>query len=287
MAGFDGIAKFTAALAGRDRIRQAAEDNAYKGLKQRAEGEIAADEFRSRIGLADSLIAAGVDSNDANTLSSVYRAGAGNFQQGTAGLQNLFDLATGRTVQQIAQEENPDLRKVNILLAGRTSGGGPLTPQEGAVVPLGDAMVQSELAQAEQRNALGNAALMRAGAAAGASNASAAASQARADLYGRTNPNLRSVRSGSTLQSGPEMPLGDALGTVADLGPEDETFVVTEDTGPQGVPLQNVEKFTQTRTNALQALDDARRAIATGKISKEAAKKRLIDAGFKNVAGRL
>ncbi|WP_374607270.1 hypothetical protein [Thermomonas sp.] len=43
----------------------------------------------------------------------------------------------------------------------------------------------------------------------------------------------------------------------------------------------------RTKEDGLQALADARRAIATGRISKDKARQRLVDAGFVNVAGRL
>lgn len=285
---FGGIAKFTAALSGRDRIRQAAEGAAWRDAKAQAEGRIKADEFNQRLNLGDALVAGGVDPKDAAVISSVYRSGAGNFQQGTRGLGNLVDLATTRQAVDIANSENPDLQKLNALIASRITGGGPLSPQQANVVPLGEAMVASEQAQAGQRQALGEAALTRAGAAVSQSNA-------RTDLLNRTNPNLRSVRSGSTLQAGPvppqrvssDLPLGEAMGGVGDIGPEEQTFVVTEDTGPAGIPLGQLPKFNEVRTGALQALDDARRAVSTGRITKEAARKRLIEAGFKNVAGRL
>jgi hypothetical protein len=286
-----GVAKFVAALGSRGRIREAAQEDAYGNLKKRAEGEIAADEFRSRGTLADDLIAAGVPANEANIITSQFRAGAGNFQQGTGGLRNLADLALQRDAVALANEENPDVARLNRLLASRNTGGGPLSPQQASVVPLGAALVEAAQAQAGQRNALADAALARAG----ASRAQSGVSGARVDLLNRTNPNIRVTKPGAILQTGPA-PAGLPLG--AELGAVD---AIEQDLGATLTPQQR-QQFTQTgavsipakpaevaarEQEGLQALNDARRAVQSGRISKEAARKRLYDAGFQNLAGRL
>lgn len=275
-----GVAKFAAALGGRNAIRQEAESDARKDLRQIALGEIAADEFRNRQGLGGALSNLGIERGD--DLATVLRGGFANFEQGTGGLRDLADLALQRDAVAIAKDPNPDVAVLNRLLASRNTGGGPLSPQQASVVPLGAALVESAQAQAGQRQALADAARARVG----ATGSQAAALDALADLRRRTNPNLRVTKPGAVLQTGPAPTLAEELGSVADIGPESETFVVTDQTGPQGARLSDLQ-HQQREQEGLQALNDARRAVQSGRISKEAARKRLYDAGYQNLAGRL
>lgn len=76
-----------------------------------------------------------------------------------------------------------------------------------------------------------------------------------------------------------------------DIGYEviDEGDHVHLEEPPAGMGKAHVNKKVPefSQAYALQALDDARKAIAAGLITKEAARKRLIDAGMKLTAGRL
>lgn len=158
-----GVGDFVKALTGRGAIRQEAQRSAIRDLDDLARGEILADEFRSRGALGDNLTAAGIDPKQAAILSSVFRAGAGNFQQGSAGLGNLADLALLNKGEALAESPS-DLDKLNRIIALRANK--PLqrteitgntafdpfaapTGQDLISTPLGDSMIAENLAQGQ------------------------------------------------------------------------------------------------------------------------------------------
>lgn len=191
-----GVGKFVAALTGaRPAARRNAEKDAWSSAKTEAEARIKADEFSQREGLGAALSALGADPN----LATVMRGGFANFPQGTEGLGDLADMAIQKQVLSSIGQGNPDVTRINQLLAARRTGGGPLSPQEASVVPLGEALVDRErsqiaadMARAGASNASGQASLARAGlsnAQVGTAQAQAEAARALAGLRGRTDPN--------------------------------------------------------------------------------------------------
>lgn len=196
-----GIGKFVAALSGgRSAARRNAQKDAWEAGKSEAEARIKADEFaqRENLGAALSLLA-DIDAERGGALSTVMRGGFANFPQGTQGLADLADMAIQRRVLADIDAGNPDVTKINQLLAARRVGGGPLSAQEASAVPLGAAMVNrqqtlsaADIARAGASNAQAQASMARAG----VSNAQldsiaaqAEAARALADLRGRTDPN--------------------------------------------------------------------------------------------------
>lgn len=140
-----GFGDLVGALTGRGHIREEAQRRAQGSLKQIAEGEIAADEFRQRQALGQALQNLGVGQGE--DLATVLRGGFGNFQQGTAGLQNLADMAIQSEALTRAQQPQTDLDVFNRILATR-SGQGPLQPNEARVSDLGEQLVQKAQNQA-------------------------------------------------------------------------------------------------------------------------------------------
>ncbi len=116
------------------------------------------------------------------------------------------------------------------------------------LTPLGEADVDSQNALTQQRVVTGEAATIRA-------NAAAGREAAHADVYRRTDPN----RPRSTGGHGKHPTLGEAA-------PATRAWSAAE---------------------VQQAISDARKAIASGRITREAAQKRLLDAGLGHAAGAL
>lgn len=217
-----GVGRFVAALTGaRPAARRNAQKDAWEAGKSEAEARIKADEFSQREGLGAALsLLAGVDSDRGNALSTVMRGGFANFPQGTEGLADLADLAIQKQVLGAIEGGNPDVAKINQLLAARRTGGGPLSPQQTVAVPLGQALVDRErsqiaadMARAGASNAQAQASMARAGvnnAQVDSVAAQAEAARALAALRGRTDPNKNAalqkveadlVRQGASAQA--------------------------------------------------------------------------------------
>lgn len=286
-----GFGDLVGALTGSDRIRESARQKTIGTLADLAKGEIAADEFRQRRELEGNLTQrGGIDPKQAAILASVFRAGAGNFQQGTGGLQNLADLVIQSQARDLAGQQNPDVAMFNRILATRSgAGGGPLSPEQSQVAPLGEAMVQ----KARNQAALEAARVATEGARRGSFEAQA---DARRFKVGKPGQQVYTVPGGAPA-------LGDIVPTSGGQGvgaPSDPAFVqqFTEDMGrpptaqdmatiASGGLVQREAPRVFTQQEAQQALDDARKAVASGRISKEAARKRLYDAGLTKTAERL
>lgn len=119
---------------------------------------------------------------------------------------------------------------------------------ETTLTPLGESALDAENALTQQRVVTGEAATTRA-------NAAAGREAAHADLYRRTDPN----RPRSTGGHGKKPALGEAAPASRVWSPAD----------------------------VQQAIDDARAAIKTGRITREEAQKRLLAAGLAHAAGAL
>lgn len=146
-----GVGDLVKALTGRGAIRQQSEADAWKraddigrAKKAAAEAGIAQDELQQRGGLAEALTALGSDPN----LAAVMRGGFANFPQAVQGQSGLYDLAQTRQAGQMALQENPDVAMMNRVLAARTSGGGPLNPNQVDPEGLAAALLATEQAQA-------------------------------------------------------------------------------------------------------------------------------------------
>lgn len=188
-----GVGDLVKALTGRGAVRQQAEADAWKqadnigrAKKAAAEAGIAEDELLQRGGLAAALTALGSDPN----LAPIMRGGFANFPQAVQGQSGLYDLAQTKQAGQMAGQENPDVAMMNRVLAARTSGGGPLNPNQVDPEGLAAALLATEQAQAGNYRA-----------SADARNASGNAANSLAELRDRTNPNLRVGSGGKGLAS--------------------------------------------------------------------------------------
>lgn len=146
-----GVGDLVKALTGRGAIRQQSEADAWKraddigrAKKAAAEAGIAEDELQQRGGLAAALTALGSDPN----LAPIMRGGFANFPQAVQGQSGLFDLAQTKQAGQMALQDNPDVAMMNRVLAARTSGGGPLNPNQVDPEGLAEALLATEQAQA-------------------------------------------------------------------------------------------------------------------------------------------
>lgn len=154
-----GIGDFVRALGSRGAVRQDAERRAVSTADDLLRAQIRADELRAREGLGDALTGLGVENGDA--LGTVLRGGFGNFQQGTAGLGNLADLALLNRGATLASSPS-DLDELNRIIALRANkpltrtqieGGAAYDPyaaptaQELISTPLGESMIAENLAQ--------------------------------------------------------------------------------------------------------------------------------------------
>ena len=162
-----GVGDLVRALTGRGAIRQQAEADAWKraddigrAKKAAAEAGIAQDELSMRTGseLVDAIVALGGDRNSV----PIMRAGFANFPQVVQGQSGLYDLAQTRQAGQMAMQENPDVAMMNRVLAARTSGGGPLNPNQVDPEGLAAALLATEQAQAGNYRASADAAGRRA-----------------------------------------------------------------------------------------------------------------------------
>ncbi len=160
-----GVGDLVRALTGRDAVRQQAEADAWKraddigrAKKAAAEAGIAEDELLQRGGLAAALTALGSDPN----LAPIMRGGFANFPQAVQGQSGLYDLAQTKQAGQMAVQENPDVAMMNRVLAARTSGGGPLNPNQVDPEGLAAALLATEQAQAGNYRASADAAGRRA-----------------------------------------------------------------------------------------------------------------------------
>lgn len=162
-----GVGDLVKALTGRGAIRQQSEADAWKradnigrAKKVAAEARIAEDELQQRGGLAEALTALGSDPN----LAAVMRGGFANFPQAVQGQSGLYDLAQTKQAGQMALQGNPDVAMMNRVLAARTSGGGPLNPNQVDPEGLAAALLATEQAQAGNYRASADAAGRRASA---------------------------------------------------------------------------------------------------------------------------
>ncbi len=160
-----GVGDLVKALTGRGAIRQQADADAWKqadnigrAKKAAAEAGIAEDELLQRGGLAAALTALGSDPN----LAPIMRGGFANFPQAVQGQSGLYDLAQTKQAGQMAVQENPDVAMMNRVLAARTSGGGPLNPNQVDPEGLAAALLATEQAQAGNYRASADAAGRRA-----------------------------------------------------------------------------------------------------------------------------
>lgn len=292
-----GVGDLVGALFGRGKIRQAAQDKALANADDYARAKLLADEFNTRQTLGDVLTAA-QGPTDPQALAALVRSGnAGNYQQITAGSQNLADLALQSDAVKMAQDPNADVAMLNRVLAART--GNPLSANEAVAPSLGQAMVDKERALIGLQNARATAAQAQAGRYGTAAQLDAA----RADLAARTNPNLRVGKKGSELM-GPS--LGQQLVPVPGGYAEPGAMVAPEAQRDfeqsAGRPMTSEEMSTIasggtvtipppqqgfTQAEAMQALQDARKAVASGRITKAEAQARLRKAGLVKTAERL
>lgn len=231
-----GFGELVGALTGRDRIREAARQKTMGTLADLAKGEIAADEFRQRQTLEETLSGrGGIDPRQAAILSAVFRSGAGNFQQGTGGLQNLADLVIQSQARDIAGQENPDVAMFNRILATRSgAGGGPLSAEQAQVAPLGEAMVQ----RARNQAALEAARVATEGARRGSFEAQA---EARRNPFkvGKPGQQVYTPPAGSLGDIAPSTtPPGAALSE--NIGAFIQDFVENEGVAPTPAQLQTI-----------------------------------------------
>lgn len=148
-----GVGDLVKALTGRGAVRQQAEADAWKqadnigrAKKATAEAGIAQDELAMRTGseLVNAIVAMGGDRNSV----PIMRAGFANFPQAVQGQSGIYDLGQTRQAGQMATQENPDVAMMNRVLAARTSGGGPLNPNQVDPEGLAAALLATEQAQA-------------------------------------------------------------------------------------------------------------------------------------------
>lgn len=154
-----GIGDFVRALGSRGAVRQDAERRAVSTADDLLRAQIRADELRAREGIGDALTGLGVERGD--DLGTVLRGGFANFQQGTAGLGNLADLALLNRGADLAASPS-DIDELNRIIALRSnkpltrtqvSGGTAFDPYaapsvEGLIsTPLGESMIAENLAQ--------------------------------------------------------------------------------------------------------------------------------------------
>jgi hypothetical protein len=314
MAGYDGFAALGDAIAGGPRRR--AEDAYPARLKQNFDAFDALNQARisraqanARERMTPDMVAralagdpAAVGELGATTMSMA--SGQPNLSTFTGGLKDLGDIELQR--QQVAAADAGDTARLNRLTAvagdklieqTKISDGiafDPLgTPDQALVVtPLGEATIA-------QKGALGDAATTRAGAA-------STQAQARASLY-----NTQAAAGGWKPGSGKAPPtaaeqeaklafLMAEAGRHAEKRGNDwadawlrnemakagfEVEPAQDVATPSGVRVPATRAWSQAEVQ--QAITDARRAISTGRITKEEARKRLHDAGLTNAAGRL
>lgn len=167
-----GGGDLVSALLSGPAIREKARRSAVGDADAMLRAQIRANELRSREGLGEALTGLGAPAD----LATVLNAGAGNFQQGTAGLQNLADIALQASQVEQAGQPNADVAALNRVIAARE--GKLLSPQQAAVVPLGEALVATQQARTGTEQARREAQL-----------AGALVPEARADLLRRTDPN--------------------------------------------------------------------------------------------------
>lgn len=274
-----------------------AEANYPKYLKESADGYSALDKAAiiraqriARDNLPAAVRASGVAHPDLATSILSMATGQPNLGTLTDGLGDLADQEMDRQALEALQAG--DLARAQRLSAVKTDkilptlgagGKAVFTPVTGdvAMTPLGDAAIDADEALAAQRHA------------------SAGAADARAERSRRPTPAKPS-------------PIQARAATLADDVAIIESQIGRPMTAEERARYLQTGKFIDVRAkplgeseagaiggtvtparahpaeaDVLQAIQDARRAIATGRITKEAARQRLIEAGMPNAAGRL
>jgi len=157
-----GIGDFVRALGSRGAIRQDAERRAVSTADDLLRAQIRADELRAREGIGSALTGLGVEQGD--DLGTVLRGGFANFQQGTAGLGNLADLALLNRGADLASSPS-DIDELNRIIAlrankplarteisGNTAFDPYAAPSASGLIstPLGESMIAENAAQANR-----------------------------------------------------------------------------------------------------------------------------------------
>lgn len=192
---FAGLGDFTAALTGGGGIRENAYKQELTGLadtyRKMAEADMARNQARAQVKLAELNGGAfGLNDPQSEVMRTVLQAGGGNANSLAGGIGQLFETARRHAAQQAAA--GGDMGAANAELMGVTSAPVPTVDIDAGqilrdrfsnnptVAPTDEtaAQIMALAALAAQRRA-----------SADASQSQAAASAARADLYGRTDPN--------------------------------------------------------------------------------------------------
>lgn len=192
---FAGLGDFTAALTGGGGIRENAYKQELTGLadtyRKMAEADMARNQTRAQVKLAELNGGAfGLNDPQSDVMRTVLQAGGGNANSLAGGIGQLFETARRHAAQQAAA--GGDMGAANAELMGVTSAPVPTVDIDAGqilrdrfsntptVAPTDEtaAQIMALAALAAQRRA-----------SADASQSQAAASAARADLYGRTDPN--------------------------------------------------------------------------------------------------
>ena len=289
--GYEGFAKLGDVLLGGPQARaqanapkyyeEAARANraGHDALKALEEARIATAQRIARENLPKAIAGDAALAGHGDLASAILGMSTGQPNLGTftEGLADLSDMEIDRQIREkldagdVAGAQRLSAVKTDKVLPSLEAAGKVVfTPVTGDIVttPLGDAEIGADQALVTQRQA------------------AASRDLARADLYGRTDPNKPRATGGK---------LGFQVEQIeADLG-RDLTPRELQDLAAGKldiqVPLGDVEPAAPpsgvSEAEVLQAIKDARAAIATGRITREEARKRLIAAGMTNAAGRI
>lgn len=290
---FKGVGDFVAALMGGGGIREGArvkqeaayvgEDTARarldKALSDAAMQRQQAQAYE-RLGSAD-FGAAGFNPAEGEVVRLLLQAGGGNAAALTSGIGNMFETARRKAALDAAT--GGDMGAANANLTSLANGPVATVDVDNGYILTDRFSNTPSVTQTDEAagRALALAAL------ANARNAQSGASDARADLYQRTDPNRP---RGKGAANPPSVSIDAAVPDViandirADPGKWAAAPSVERATaaGRAGKP---VRAFLQAE--ATQALLDAREAVARGAMTADQARQRLIDAGLDNLAGRL
>ena len=233
-------------------------------------------------------------SPEAADLGATYATG-GNMNLNTqiAGSERLQDMGFDRLIDEALQagdqkraQQLSAVKTDKILPTLEAGGKAVFTPVTGGVelTNLGDAAIGAENALAEQRAAAGRLSNVKANAggfapraphSGGGGSRGRSASEAKAIIGALQKQMNRPLTPDeiATIYSGGDFNFQDAPGgSLGDAAPGNAL--------PAGVSQEHYDEVGQ-------ALKDARAAVATGRITKEEARQRLIKAGYKASAARL
>lgn len=307
MAGYEGFQALGDAIVGGPGQR--AEQQYPVRLKQNFDAFQSLEEARikraqamAREALPSAVRSSGIQHPDLATAILGMASGQPNLGTYTSGLQDLGDIELQR--QQVEAAKSGNVDQVNLLnavaadkLMERTkiTGGVAYDPY---AAPDATVMLPTPVGAADidYKSNLGDAAMMRAGAAAAEDVEHARVYSAQA-AQGGFRPTAPKITTEAQTQAKIDYILAEGTRLAKDRGNEWADAWVNKELAKAGLDLQPVTDATElgnairvpatkawSEAEVQKAINDARRAIASGRITKEAARKRLLDAGLANAA---